>query len=282
MYTRLFLFTILAALNVTVNKLQAQNINAKKIILQMIDSANNLHGFTSVIRKTERIEGKLILQVSQVKVSRNPYQVYVKQLAPKAGVEILCADGCKKALINMNGFPWINLSLDPYGMTMRRHQHHTVHDSGFDLLTVILSRTLKEFDPQKQTLILKNDSVWLGESVYNIEMLNHDYTTRPYIVNDSENIADIATKFNVNEYAILELNPECDDYEDVRSGQELLVPSHYGKKMMLYISKKSFLPVLIRVYDAKGLFEEYDYTELQTNPHFAVNEFDESFPDYNF
>ena len=101
-------------------------------------------------------------------------------------------------------------------------------------------------------------------------------------VNGHENIADIAKKFNVNEYAILELNPECNDYEDVRSGQQLIIPSHYGVKMNLYINKKTMLPLIVRVYDHKGLFEEYDYTEFKLNPQFAANEFDEDFVDYNF
>lgn len=260
----------------------AQNAEAKSVILKMIDSAGALSGFKSTIRKTERIEGNLVLQVSEVKVSNNPYEVYVRQLSPKSGVEILCADGCNKALINMNGFPWINLTLDPYGNTMRRHQHHTVHDSGFDLLASILSRSIAEFNPQEQRLLMNDDVYWLGEPTYNIEMENASYTTKKYIVEGQENIAKIAYKFNVNEYAILELNPECDNYEDVQPGQEVEIPSHYGVKMTLYISKKTMLPLLIRVYDHKGLFEEYEYTKLEVNPRFATNEFDETFAAYDF
>ena len=260
----------------------AQNREAKAVVLQMIDSAQALKGFKSVIRKTERIEGELVLQISEVKVSSNPYEVYVRQMSPKSGVEILCADGCKKALINMNGFPWVNLTLDPFGMTMRKHQHHTVHDSGFDLLASILERNLEEFNSEEQSLTRKDDVFWLGEYAIEIEMINKEYSTNRYKVNGYENIANIARKFNVNEYAILELNPECDNYEDVRNGQELIIPSHYGAKMNLYISKKTMLPLIVRVYDHKGLFEEYDYTHFQPNPRFAANEFDEDFAEYDF
>lgn len=264
------------------NPATAQDMEAKAVILQMIDSTNALKGFKSVIRKTERIEGELVLQVSEVKVSSSPYSVYVRQLSPKSGVEILCANGCKKALINLNGFPWINLTLDPYGMRMRRHQHHTVHDSGFDLLASILARNLEEFNSQQQTLTRKDDVFWLGEAAIKIEMVNKSYYTKPYRVSGNENIAEIANKFNVNEYAILELNPECDNYEDVRSGQVIIIPSHYGVKMILYISKETILPLIVRVYDHKGLFEEYDYTRFQLNPQFATNEFDADFAAYDF
>ena len=161
---------------------EAQNTNAKAVILQMIDSAQALKGFKSTIRKTERIKGELILQVSEVKVSNNPYEVYVKQLSPKSGVEILCADGCQKALINMNGFPWINITLDPHGTTMRRHQHHTVHDSGFDLLASILARSLATFNPDEQSLLMHDGVQWLGEPAYNLEMKNSAYSTKQYQV----------------------------------------------------------------------------------------------------
>ena len=260
----------------------SQDLDAKELLSQMIDHAHAVNGFKSVIRKTERIEGKMVLQVSEVKVSRNPYEVYVKQISPKSGVEILCANGCKKALINMNGFPWINLTFDPYGMIMRKHQHHTIHDSGFDLLTSILSRSLHDFRAEEQTLNHKGDLVWHGVGVFNIELINNTYSTKKYKVWKDENIADIAKKFNINEYAILELNPMCDNYEDVNLGQELIIPSHYGVRMNLYINKLTMLPMLIRVYDVQGLFEEYDYTKFELNPKFTDNEFDASFAEYNF
>jgi hypothetical protein len=279
---KIFFIVALISASVGLQSISAQDPEAKAVVMQMVDSAKALKGFKSIIRKTERIEGELVLQISEVKVSSNPYEVYVRQMSPKSGVEILCADGCKKALINMNGFPWVNLSLDPYGMTMRKHQHHTVHDSGFDLLASILERNLNEFNAQEQSLKRKGDVLWLGERAIQIEMTNNNYRTRTYKVSGIESIADIARKFNVNEYAILELNPECDNYEDVRSGQVIIIPSHYGVKMNLIISKKTMLPLTVRVYDHKGLFEEYDYTHFQPNPRFAVNEFDEDFDEYDF
>jgi outer membrane lipoprotein-sorting protein len=281
---RKIIFTVLISslLIFTLQPAAAQDTDAREVILKMIESANAMQGFKSVIRKTERIEGELVLQVSEVKVSTNPYEVYVRQISPKSGVEILCANGCEKALINMNGFPWINISLDPYGTTMRRHQHHTVHDSGFDLLSSILARSLEEFNPQEQTLKLKESIVWKGTEALQVEMTNKAYHTITYEVNGHENLAAIARKFNVNEYAILELNPKCDNYEDVSGGQEIIIPSHYGVKMTLYINQVTMLPIMVRVYDYKGLFEEYDYTEFELNPQFAQDEFEEDFADYDF
>ncbi len=112
------------------------------IIREMVESAARLEGFTAEITKEERIDGKIIKQITAVKLIRQPYQVYLNQRFPKEGVEILCRRDSDRPLINPNSFPWFNLSLDPYGSLMRRNQHHTVFDSGFDLMSNILSREL--------------------------------------------------------------------------------------------------------------------------------------------
>jgi len=273
-------FIIIILFFISTQTIEAQT--ARSVIDEMIKSTNRLKGFTSIIDKTERIKGELITQVSAVKVSRFPYQVYVKQLYPKEGIEILCADGCRKALINPNGFPWINLTLDPYGVLMRKKQHHTVHDSGFDLLVEILSAEVKERDQSTVNLELKPDVIYEGIKAYRIEMSNSSYRYINYTVKGNEDITQIAKKLHVNEYAILEHNKDCSDYEDVKDGQVIKVPSNYARRMTLFVNKSNKMPLLIRVFDDKGLFEEYIYRDLVLNPEFAKNEFSENFHDYNF
>ena len=132
---------------------------ASSLLYQMMDSARSVKGFKSVIKKTERIKGELITQESLVKVKRNPYLLYVRQIQPKDGVEILCNKECEEALINTNGFPWLNLTLDPFGQIMRKNQHHTVHDTGFDLLVEILESELK-LDDSNRLLSYDAESIW--------------------------------------------------------------------------------------------------------------------------
>ncbi len=247
----------------------------------MYNKAAKIEGFIAEIKKEERIEDEYVIQVSKVKLQRQPYKVYVKQLAPKEGVEVLAQAGNSKAVINLNSFPWINLYLNPYGALMRRNQHHLVYDSGFDLMISILKYELSSKLSQNR-LQRKQDVMWQGKLMYHLELRNDDYNIKPYQVKPNETIDNIANKLHISAYAIIELNEDISDYDDVEEGQEIKVSSHYAKKMTLLIDKKTHLPLVIKVYDDKGLYEKYEYISLSLNPEFATNEFTEEFEQYDF
>lgn len=254
---------------------------ANELLFAMMDSARAINGFTSVIKKTERINGKLITQESMVKVKRNPYLLYIRQLKPKAGVEILCNVACEKAIVNTNGFPWLSLTLDPFGQIMRKNQHHTVHDTGFDLLVRILEFELQGENPNR-CISYDADYSWDSKKFYRIQLVNEDFKYTNYRVEAGQDINTIAHELNVNGYAILEVNDECNSYEDVKPGQRIRVPNKYAYKIILLIDKQTLLPVIITIYDDKGLFEEYSYNHFELNPTFANNEFEEDFSEYDF
>ena len=113
-------------------------------------------------------------------------------------------------------------------------------------------------------------------------MKNPDYHYLSYHVQLGEDLISIAKKLNISEYAIMELNEEVDFYDDVDPGQELRIPSSYAKKMVLYIDQLYMLPLVIKVYDGKGLFEQYAYKKFVLNPTFHDGEFTSDFPDYGF
>jgi hypothetical protein len=253
------------------------------IILEMIESAAKIEGFTAEITKEERIDGEMIKQITDVKLIREPYQVYLVQRFPKEGVEILCEQGADRPLINPNSFPWFNLSLDPYGSLMRRNQHHTVFDSGFDLMNSILSRELKRIGQDTAAHIFYKGIIdWQGKPAYHIELTNPKYHIASYKVKSDEDLNTIARELNISEYAILELNEDVDFFDDVSTGQNLQVPSRYAKKMVLYIDKEYMLPLGIKVYDDKGLFEQYAYRNFILNPDFDKGEFTSEYQDYGF
>jgi Protein of unknown function (DUF1571)/LysM domain len=255
----------------------------KSIILEMVQSASELEGFTAEITKEERIEGELVKQITAVKLIRKPYQLYLNQKYPKEGVEILCRPDHKKALINPNSFPWFNLSLDPFGSLMRHKQHHTIYDSGFDLMSSIIHRELARIgDDTARHIFYRGLVTWQGRPAIHIEMANPDFHYSTYQVLLGEDLNSIAKKLNVNEYAILELNDDVDFYDDVIPGQKIDVPSSYAKKMVLYIDSEYMLPLVIRVYDSDGLYEHYAYKKFILNPTFRPMEFSSSFEEYGF
>lgn len=256
---------------------------AMEIIVMMYKGADKVNGFVAEINKVERVEDEYISQVSYVKMNREPYKVYIKQLTPKEGVEVLASITTphSKATINMNSFPWINLYLDPYGSLMRRKQHHLVYDSGFDLMIRILKFELSS-ELSKDRLERKEDVFWLGQEMYHLELKNDDYSLDSYTVKSNETLDDIANKLHISAYAILELNEDVDGYNDVEEGQTIIIPSHYARSMALYIDKQTHLPLVIKVFDHIGLYEKYEYNSIVLNPEFEPNEFTEDFRHYNF
>lgn len=249
----------------------------------MFYKTDELKSFIAVINKTERIEDQYITQLSLVKLSRtSSKKIYIRQLYPKEGIEILLnTSKSKKAIINLNSFPWINLYLDPNGYLMRKNQHHVVQDSGFDLMASILQFELASNNPN-QKLLRKPDTYWNGHKLYHLELANRDYKIVDYVVGKDEDLDNIADKLKINTYSIIELNDDVDSHTDVKVGQKIKVPNHYAKSMTLYIDQTSKLPLVIKVFDHNGLYEKYEYNSITINPTFTVNEFTEEFEHYNF
>lgn len=260
---------------------QSSGQTALEIIELMHKDAGKINGFIAEIKKIERIENEYITQLSWVKLNVHPYEVYVKQLAPKEGVEVLAKDGGEKAVVNLNSFPWINLYLDPKGWLMRRKQHHSVLDSGFDFMIKILKHELKDGNADNK-LIRKEDTYWNGQKMYQIELINADYKIIEYVVKKDEDVDIIAAKLNVSAYAIIELNEDVGGYSDVKTGQVIKVPNHYAKSMSLLIDQKTNLPLVIKVFDDKGLYEKYEYNSIVLNPTFAPDEFTMGYKEYDF
>ena len=51
---------------------------------------------------------------------------------------------------------------------------------------------------------------------------------------------------------------------------------------MLFIDEKLFLPVSISLFDDVGLFESYDYLNIEINKPFAADEFKKDNKNYGF
>ncbi|MDH3650975.1 MAG: DUF1571 domain-containing protein, partial [Saprospiraceae bacterium] len=122
---------LLGVLSIPDSSVVHDEVSAYDVTKRMISETKEINGLSYTMKRIERIEGQLNTQVSKVKLSRSPFRVYTKQEYPKAGIEVLYAEGTNhgKALVNPNGFPWINLKLDPLGRVMRKNQHHTIINS---------------------------------------------------------------------------------------------------------------------------------------------------------
>jgi len=254
------------------------------IINKMFSAAKAVHTLHTNVATLERVSGKNKLLKYAVKLNISPYKAYSKNLDDGSEVLFVQGQNNNEATINPNGFPYVNLHLDPYGKLMRKGQHQTFLWLGFNHISDILSHSLAKY-PDAYTKFVKRDAdtVFNKDSCYKIEINFSNYTYVKYTVTQKgETITSIAAKNYLSEYEILIHNDVSWFTDELEIGKQLILPSAYAKSTTLLIRKDNFLPVDVRIYDDAGFFEEYIYTKLQLNPTIPDAEFTESYSGYHF
>ena len=255
------------------------------IVKRMFEKSLTINSLTYTITKRERISGTLIKQISFIKMEKAPFKVYMKQQYPKDGMEVLYVQGANnnKALINPNGFPWVNLKLNPVAGVMRNNQHHTIFQSGFDHVISILEFLCNKYQSEVEDMVINKGTIILDDKeCYAIAFTNPYFKYVDYTVSQGETVDDIARKYKISAHMILENNPDVDDYEDVVAHQKIKIPNDYSPKMLLYIDKKELVPVKMDIYDNQGLYEQYHYSQITINPVLSPEEFSKDYKNYNF
>lgn len=255
------------------------------LTLQMFGQAKKVKTLTFRMKKTERIDGKMQEQVSDVRLQREPYKVYSRQVSPKEGVEVLYATGERdgQALVNPNGFPWINLRLQPYGNIMRKNQHHTIVNSGYDYFLSILDHLFAKYGNATAGMTYLDGTIkWNGRECFVVRFENPHYAITDYTVKSGETVTSIAEERFLSDYKILELNKSINDYDDVKEGQVIKIPNDYSPRMLMYIDKQLMVPLVMKVYDEVDLFEVYEYGSVKVDEPVAPGEFTSEYEGYNY
>jgi outer membrane lipoprotein-sorting protein len=253
----------------------------KEFIARIFNAIDNVKTLKYSLQCNERIKGRMQHTESKVKMQINPRKLYLNI----RGVEVLWVAGMNngEALVNPNAFPYMNLNLDTYGSLMRKDQHHTIHEMGYQYLADILRDGMKRAGDNldKYFKILGEDK-HNGRDCYKLSISFPDYAWVNYTVKKGENLTTLSRKLRVSEYMVLENNPKISSYNDVKEGQVIKVPNAYAKLTLLLIDKEYMLPVNNKIFDDKGLFETYEYYDLQVNPYIAPEEFTKGYKDYRF
>lgn len=276
----ILLFTLTGVLVSFKSKERAENNNLE-IIGKIFDAINSVKTLRYNLQCNERIKGRMQHTESRVKLQVNPRKLYLNI----RGVEVLWATGTNngEALVNPNAFPYVNLNLDTYGSLMRKDQHHTIHEMGYQYLADILKDGMKRAgDNLDKYFKILGEEKYNGRDCYQLSIAFPDYAWGNYTVKKGENLISIARKLHVSEYMVLENNPKLSSYHDVKEGQVIKVPNAYAKLTLLLIDKEYLLPVNNKIFDDKGLYETYEYYNLQVNPYIAQEEFSKNFKEYNF
>jgi hypothetical protein len=256
--------------------------SCQSIINQTIVAIDNIRTIRYHLVINERIKGVMKRGESLGKLNRNPRKIYLNLKGP----ELLWVAGTNggNALVNPNGFPYIDLNLDPMGSLLRENQHHTLHEVGFDYYAGVLRYSLKFAGTKFDTYFkLLPDVTWNGRACYSVKAEYPEFKYVDYTVKKGEDLIKISRALFVSEYMVREANADkVSDYYNVHEGQVIKVPIVYGKKTEMLIDKELMLPISIKVSDDKGLFELYEYDKIEVNVPIADEEFTKSYKDYHF
>ena len=264
----------------------SQDKNVSEVINKMLTACDNLKSSGFVLKSTERLkDGALHESEVIVKLQRNPLKIYVYCINPNPGAEGLWRIGelNNHVLVNPNGFPFFNLRLNTHHPLLRKGQHHTIEDMGFDYISNVFKHYLEKSGGE----ILKNFSLhgnvqFDGRNCIQLVYENPEYNYAVYRSSKNESLKKIAKANFVNDYMLLCINKEIKGYDELKAGQTIKLPVTYGKKIVLYIDKISHLPLVQMIFDEHGLYEKYEFKSFLLNPKLDADEFNPENKKYGF
>jgi outer membrane lipoprotein-sorting protein len=255
------------------------------ILSKLKNQSSGIKSLELTIQIKERIDGEYHTQKSDFKIQSSPFKLYLKEEFPRKGLEVLYVEGMNngKAWVKPNSFPWTTISLNPLSNTMRSEQHHSLFKSGFSFLIEVLDHLQKKYKDQLNQMAVYNGLVKYNNIIcHKLTINNPNFQYVIYTVQEGDNLETLSYKLKVNDYMIKELNPDIDGFDQLEKRQRIKVPNDYGSSFIIYVDKKTNLLVGAKVFDDKGLWEEYTYFDIKVNPALTQKDFDINNPDYNF
>ena len=256
-----------------------------EIMHDVFESVKTIRTLSFDFHSKERIKGEISSNSSHITLTRQPYQLYLRETTPNDGLEVLFPhpQDPSQALVNPNGFPWMNLKLDPLGELMTKDQHHTVHMAGYDYMISVIEYNFNKYHDRLTEIVDHQGFIdWKGTKCHNITLNNTSFRFARYRTKPGESIHSIANERRLNAYMISEKNDREDISKVLTPGTELLIPSDYARKITMYIDQKRNIPLMIRVYDDIGIFESYEFENIEVNPRLSVEALNAKFVGYRF
>lgn len=253
----------------------AAPITTAELSAKLLKAIDDIKTLRYTVAAQERVDGRYMPMKSVVKMTPTPLRMYLKN---QKNLEILYVTGQNggDAWVYPAAFPYVTLSLDPLGSLMRRDQHHTVLQIGFGLISTLL----RDSDPAfVRSFRYAGDTVAAGRPCYQLRSVYPAFSYVNYQAKAGETTASIAAKLHCGEFRILERN-KLDVNAKLAAGQTIKVPNAYGSRTLVLVEQRTFLPAAVVVYDERGLYEKYEFTNVVANQPIAATEFAKGYPGY--
>ncbi|MFK7799604.1 MAG: DUF1571 domain-containing protein [Aureispira sp.] len=257
------------------------------IMAKMKAAIKSMNQSTFDLQSKERFGSDYVTKNLHFRVQESPRRVYMKD--KDTGVEMLYASGWNnnKAYINPNGFPWVNVSLSIYDSRVVAENHHTVKDAGLGFVSLLLSGF--ESTVEKAGISIDKLYTYKGEVIFDGRPCHRIYMIPPsgfkyvsYTTDRDQNLVQLSRRIVASDYLMKEKNSKLSYARKIKKGTTLSVPSAYASKVIVYIDKQTYMPVVQMLYDERGLFEKYEYTNINRRPNFGSDEFTTDCSKYGF
>ena len=283
MKCRLHLILIFGIIQCTVfaqdNKLKVELIDK---MIKAIDDHNQMEFkmYRSERSKNGFTDGKFY-----AKLINKPYKLYIKNFKPKPGSEILYIKGQNddKALINPNSFPYFSISLDPDNNLLLAGGHHSLREAGFTLFSNMFKLYKVNYGEELYNRITYHGMFkWNDRVCYKISIDYPDYSTKKYTPKKGETLYSISRDQLLNIGKLREYNIKYDDDDILDESDEIIIQNVYAKKAVIFIDNENYFPIYQLIYDEEGLYEKYQYVDLNLDISFKSEEFTRDYSEYNF
>jgi len=254
-------------------------LTTEQLTSRMSTAIEGLKYLRCTVKAQERIDGTIHQARSIMKLTYKPLRIYIKN---QKGVEVLWLAGQNggDAWVYPAAFPYVTLSLDPNGKLMRSNQHHTALQAGFGTISDLLRTTgLRQDNAYSRSFRYTGDTTLQGRTNH---VLRSDFPQFRYVsykAGKNETIGTVAERFGCGEFRIIERN-DLSIGEKIPEGKVLQVPNAYGRKTILCIDPKTYLPTMVQVNDDKGLFEKFEFLDVIPNQPIPLEEFTKDYKDY--
>lgn len=257
---------------------------AVDILNQALKANESVDRIYMTMRVKERIDGEYIRKKFDLKIDYKPFRVYARQYYPGENLEAIYPDEDKnpKMLVNWNNIPFAQIRIDPLSRFVRKNTHHSVNKAGFNFMVLVIEHLLEKYSDRNSVWQYAGEVKYDKIHCYKLIFTSPDFHYFTYTIKEGETLEDLTNKYKICDYMILEHNPEIKYISDIKPGTKLKLPSDYAKQIIIYLEKERVIPIGVKVYDEKGLFEDYLYKNIKINPIIKKLDFDSNNPDYGF
>lgn len=263
-----FIYIILMLSFPGINHLTSVETEAGKILRSMHRQIEAISFHSYRLKVEERRTDNTFHEAEMfISVQTRPLKVQLEAIKPNKGtlVEYDETANIREAIVTPSKWvPAVKFSQDIHGNMLRRG-HYAVNETSlgyFDQVIQKLEETFEQNEAYPANVQYLGDEMVEGLPCYRIELTDPAYRIANYTVKEGESLITIARKKLINPYKIRELNPDIEDYYNIYPGQVIRIPTSYCRRCVVMLDKTQFLPRRMEIYDEKGCFERFVFSEL--------------------